>query len=151
VFLLRRHKPFVPLELGAVILVALLAGPVTWDHYPTWAILSIILMVDLRLWEHRRVTELWILAVLFVGATGLMWKRTQYPTPEIVASDWTRRLESGSKTVAMLVYLAIALWLLARPPGESETSARRLGSEHAETDADTDEASSGEKGVHARR
>jgi hypothetical protein len=138
VFLVRRGTPFVPLELGAVILVALLAGPVTWDHYPTWAILTLILVVDLRYWEHRRVGEIAVLGVLLVGATGLMRKRTQYPTVEIVASDWTRRVESGSKTIAMLVYLAVVLWLLARPPEEgSDTSARTL-----ERDAE---------GVHARR
>ena len=148
VFLVRRGKPYVPLELGAVILVALLAGPVTWDHYPTWAILTLILMVDLQWWEQRRAVETAVLGVVLLGATGLMRKWTQYPTPEIVASDWTRRIESGTKTIAMLAYLAVVLWLMARPPDGrapeegSETSARTLDSEEAE---------SGEEGVHARR
>jgi hypothetical protein len=148
VFLVRRGKPFVPLELGAVILVALLAGPVTWDHYPTWAILTLILAADLQWWEHRRVGEIAVSGVVVLVATGLMRKWTQYPTAEVVASDWTRRVESGSKTIAMLGYLAVVLWLLARPPddvapeGVSDSPARTL---------DSEEATSGEKGLHARR
>ena len=131
-----------PLELGAIILVALLAGPVTWDHYPTWAILTLMLMVDLQWWEHRRAAESAVLGVVLLGATGLMHKSTQYPTPEIVASDWSRRVESGTKTIAMLAYLAVALWLMARPPEEDpEIPPRTLDSEEA----------SGEEGVHARR
>jgi hypothetical protein len=158
VYLLRRGKPYVPLELGAVILVALLAGPVTWDHYPTWVILTLILMVDLRWWEHRRAAEAVVLGVVLVGATGLMRKWTQYPTAKIVASDWTRRVESGSKTIAMLAYFAVVLWLMARPPvdeapeGGSETPARTLESPEATNgEAKSGEAKSGEKGVHARR
>jgi len=148
VFVVRRGKPFVPLELGAVILVALLAGPVTWDHYPTWAILTLILAADLQWWEHRRIGEIAVSGVVVLVATGLMRKSTQYPTADVVASDWTRRVESGSKTIAMLGYLAVVLWLLARPPGDvapegaSDSPARTL---------DSEEATSGEKGLHARR
>ena len=77
-----------------------------------------------------------------------MWKKTLYPTADVIRSDWTRHLESGTKTVGMLAFLAVALWLLARPlegaapEGGPETSARTL---HGE------EANSGEEGVHARR
>jgi alpha-1,2-mannosyltransferase len=148
VFLLRRGRPFVPLELGAVILVALLAGPVTWDHYPTWAVLTLVLMADLRWWEGRRVGEIVALLAVLAGGLALMWKKTLYPTADVVRSDWTRRLESGTKTVGMMAFLAVALWLLARPPeamapeGGPDASARRL---------DAEEAPSGEEGVHARR
>jgi hypothetical protein len=138
----------VPLELGAVILVALLAGPVTWDHYPTWAVLTLVLMADLRWWEGRRRGEIAALLVVLAGGLALMWKKTLYPTADVIRSDWTRHLESGTKTVGMLAFLAVALWLLARPPeavapeGVPETSARTI--EHEEAD-------SGEKGLHARR
>jgi alpha-1,2-mannosyltransferase len=148
VFLVRRGRPFVPLELGAVILVALLAGPVTWDHYPTWAVLTLVLMADLRWWEGRRVGEVAALFVVLAGGLALMWKKTLYPTADVIRSDWTRHLESGTKTVGMLAFLAVALWLLARPldgaapEGGPETSARTL---------DGEEAQSGEEGVHARR
>jgi len=148
VFLVRRGRPFVPLELGAVILVALLAGPVTWDHYPTWAVLALVLMADLRWWEGRRVGEVAALFVVLAGGLALMWKKTLYPTADVIRSDWTRHLESGTKTVGMLAFLAVALWLLVRPlegaapEGGPETSARTL---HGE------EANSGEEGVHARR
>jgi hypothetical protein len=148
VFLVRRRRPLVPLELGAVILVALLAGPVTWDHYPTWAVLTLVLMADLRWWEGRRRGEVAALLVVLAGGLALMWKKTLYPTADVIRSDWTRHLESGTKTVGMLAFLAVALWLLARPPeavapeGVPETSARTI--EHEEAD-------SGEKGLHARR
>ena len=139
VFLVRRGRPLVPLELGAVILVALLAGPVTWDHYPTWAVLTLVLMADLRWWEGRRAGEVVALFAVLAGGLALMWKKTQYPTAEIVRSDWTRRLESGTKTVGMLAFFAVALWLLARPlegtaaEGGPETSARRLESPRIES------------------
>src|SRR5262249_52674636 len=128
-------------------------GPVSWDHYPTWAILTLILVADLDWWERRRAAEVAVLGVVFVGATGLMRKWTLYPTAEVVRSDWTRRVESGSKTIGMLGYLAIVLWLLARPlrdrtpEGGSETPARTLES----ADIETGEATSGEEGLHARR
>jgi hypothetical protein len=148
VYLVCRRRAFVPLELGAVILVALLAGPITWDHYPTWAVLTLVLMADLRWWEGRRVGEVVALGAVMAGGLGLMWKKTLYPTAEVVQSDWTRRVESGTKTVGMLAFLAVALWLLARPlrdpavEGGSDSSARTLSAE---------EAKSGEKGLHARR
>ncbi len=34
---LRRNAPLDPLELGALILVILVAGPLSWDHYFVWA------------------------------------------------------------------------------------------------------------------
>ena len=153
VFLLRRGRPFVALELGAVILVALLAGPVTWDHYPTWAVLTLVLMADLRWWEGRRAGEIGALLVVLAGGFALMWKKTLYPTADVIRSDWTRHLESGTKTVGMLAFLAVALWLLARPPdavapeGVPDTSARTLES----PDPEGGEAKSREKGVHAGR
>jgi alpha-1,2-mannosyltransferase len=146
VFLLCRRRPFVVLELGAVVLVALLAGPVTWDHYPTWALLSIVLMADLRWWEYRRGIELAGLIGLATIGSLAMRKWTQYPTPDIVAADWTRRVESGSKTVGVMAYLAVAIWLLARPPSADRSGVdRRL---------DRDERAprtTGAEGLHPHR
>jgi alpha-1,2-mannosyltransferase len=142
VYVVRRHHEFVPLELGAVILVALLAGPITWDHYPTWAVLTLVLMSDLRWWEGRRVGEVVALLAVVAGGLALQWKKTLYPTAEVVRGDWTRRVESGTKTVGMLAFFAVALWLLARPPeGGSDTSARTLENDEAD----------GKEGLHARR
>jgi hypothetical protein len=148
VYVVRRHRELVPLELGAVILVALLAGPITWDHYPTWAVLTLVLLTDLRWWEGRRVGEVVALGAVVAGGLGLMWKHTLYPTAEVVQSDWTRRVESGTKTVGMLAFFGVAWWLLARPiegvategvanEGGSDTSARTLSADA--------------EGVHARR
>ena len=48
---LRRHAPLVPLELGALILVILVAGPLSWDHYFVWAVIPVVLMADGRYWS----------------------------------------------------------------------------------------------------
>jgi len=131
---------------------ALLYVPfVPFDHDPAadlYRVVQVVLMADLRWWEGRRVGEIVALLAVLAGGLALMWKKTLYPTADVVRSDWTRRLESGTKTVGMMAFLAVALWLLARPPeamapeGGPDASARRL---------DAEEAPSGEEGVHARR
>src|SRR5205814_3165050 len=68
VLALRRHRPFEPLELGAVILVALAAGPVSWDHYPSWAVVTVVLLADPRWWESRRHVEIAVSATLAAAA-----------------------------------------------------------------------------------
>ena len=73
------------------------------------------------------------------GIRIFMWPKVifLYPTAVVVRSDWTRRLESGTKTVGMLAFFAVALWLLARPlddaapEGVPDTSARTLENEEA--------------------
>ena len=40
-----------PLELGVLILVILVAGPLTWDHYYVWALLPLVLVLDLERWQ----------------------------------------------------------------------------------------------------
>ena len=101
--------------------------------------LTLVLMADLRWWEGRRVGEVVALLAVLAGGLALMWKKTLYPTADVIRSDWTRHLESGTKTVGMLAFLAVALWLLARPPdavapeGVPDTSARTLESPKPET------------------
>lgn len=126
---MRRGRPLVVLEPATLVFFALLAGPISWDHYPTWIILTLMLMADLTWWEGRRRPEIAALGVVLAGATVLMHKLTLYARPDVVVGDWTRRVESGSKTVGLLAYLAVALWLLGRPPTRSEAPdpARTLG------------------------
>lgn len=141
VYLLCRRRSFVALELGAVLLVALLAGPISWEHYPTWALLSVVLIADVGWWERRPWPEIVPLGV--VAAFGILMLRawTPYPTSLDFVPSALDRITSGYKTMAVLAFLAVALWLLARPcassldavPGEeAEVDGRRLpADEHA--------------------
>lgn len=139
VFLVCRRRGYEPLELGAVLLVALLAGPLSWDHYATWALLAIVLVADLRWWERRPWRETVVLLAVLAAGSAAMRKFVQYPTPDDVAADWTRRVESGTKTVGLLAYLAVAVWLLARRPAEAGDGPNR----RLEGDA------AGAEGLHA--
>jgi len=130
VWCLRRGRELVVLELGVLVFVALLAGPISWDHYPTWGILTLMLMADSTWWEGRRRVELVAIGVILASATAFMHKLTLYPQPDVILGDWTRRIESGSKTVGLLAYLGVALWLLARPvprTGATEPGPRLAG------------------------
>ena len=48
---MRRHAPLDPLELGVLILVVLVAGPLSWDHYFVWAAIPLVTMIDARYWH----------------------------------------------------------------------------------------------------
>jgi alpha-1,2-mannosyltransferase len=108
----RRRLPFVPLELGALIVIALLAGPLSWDHYFVWAVIPITLVVDPDLWRGRSRTEV-IGLVAATGAAVLLWY--QWVTVPAVAGpepDWTLRVTSSPYVLATLVLLAVVSWLL---------------------------------------
>jgi hypothetical protein len=111
---LRRSHPFDVLELGIVILLALLAGPIAWAHYSTWSILVLVLMVDPERYRALRRFEIVIVLGTLAGALALMSLFTTYPKPKVVADDWLQRLASGRETVALMIELAVATWLLHR-------------------------------------
>lgn len=143
VYLLCRRRSFVPLELGAVLLVALLAGPISWEHYPTWALLSVVLLADVGWWEHRPWGEIVPLGVVMAFGILMMRAWTLYPTSLDFVPDTLDRITSGYKTMGMLAFLAVALWLLARPcaashdtvPGEGgEVGRRRLSADEQPTE-----------------
>jgi len=126
---IRRHKPIEPLELGVLVLVALLAGPLSWDHYTVWSILVVVLIVDPRRWAGRRWAEIGVLAVALAGAMALMRIFTIMPEPREVADQPLLRLTSSAKTAALLLLLAVALRLLLRPAPEEadDQGPTRLG------------------------
>jgi hypothetical protein len=112
----RRADAVVPLELAVVVLVALLAGPLTWDHYASWAVLAIVVLADASRWSQWSVRQRWVAGI--TGAVGLLLLRvgTQYVSPERVASHPLWKVASGAKTCGLLVILGLALWALLSAP-----------------------------------
>jgi hypothetical protein len=117
-FARRRHAPLVVQELGIVLLLVLLAGPLTWDHYSTWAVLSLMLLADLRLWIGRPRFEVALLLAGVVVANGLMRTWARYPDPAAV--DWWTRVRSGQQTVALLLLLVVGVRLVCTVPSRVE-------------------------------
>lgn len=110
----RRRVPLQPLELGAVCLVALLVGPLSWEHYFVWAFVPFVLCFDLDLWIDRSRREVAVLiAALAVGTCLLAVPlQTLWSMTDVVA--W-RAVITGPATIAALLYLAVAARLLWRP------------------------------------
>jgi alpha-1,2-mannosyltransferase len=109
-----RKEPWRPLECGAVILVALLAGPITWDHYVSWAIIALVLLADGRLWAFRRMRYVRnTRAFALLGAVMLLLP-TAYFTASMVANNPLLRWATGIKTFGLLVLLAVCVGLLTK-------------------------------------
>ena len=69
---LRRGKPFDLLEFGVLILVAVIAGPLSWDHYSTWALVTVVLLADCTRWARVRTVEaVGLLVALAVGIVAV--------------------------------------------------------------------------------
>ena len=116
----RRDRAYAPLEFGVVILLALLSGPITWAHYLTWAIIPLMLLLDPERFARPR-RHVAALVVVLGGATALLALPVRYPTSEQVAAHWYHRAYSGAGTVALLAYLAVALYFLGteHPAGDA--------------------------------
>ena len=93
--------------LAIAILLALLAGPLTWDHYLLWAIVPVMLCsVQLS------GRGLWLLLVLLLP---LAWP-VPYPPADAVAAHAVWRLATGLQVLSVLL---LACWLVwqRRPAG----------------------------------
>jgi hypothetical protein len=103
------------LEFGALILAALLIGPLTWDHYTSWAIIPLIQVTDHSFWyDMGRQQRLGLVVLLVVGAL-LLAVPVPYNvvfTEPAVATHWWLRLASGVKTIGVIFCLAAVLVLL---------------------------------------
>jgi Glycosyltransferase family 87 len=110
----RRGSAIDPLELGIVILVVLLAGPLTWDHYATWALIPFVLMCDLDRWRNCRPAEGAALLGTLVTAMWLFYRGIGLPSKAAVAMDWWLRVASVRYTAATLLLTVVAVVLLSR-------------------------------------
>jgi hypothetical protein len=108
----RRDQSYDPLELGAVVLIALLAAPVSWAHYLSWAILPLVLLAspERLVGSRARVATL---GSLLLFATALMALPVRFPSPEEVAAHPWTRVYSGAGTLAVVGYLVVAVLELA--------------------------------------
>lgn len=98
----RRRLPLIPEELGIVIVMALLAGPITWDHYATWAIIPAMLLVA-KSDGVTRVALVGLLVVLALRVPLFSWESEQ------IAASWWLRLLTGTQTMAWLGVLCVGL------------------------------------------
>lgn len=103
------------LALPLLVLVALLIGPISWDHYTSWAIVALVGMADGRLWQGRPSHERTKLAVLLLAGATLLALPTLYFAPQAIAALGWLRLLTGLKTIGLLLWLVAGAWLGREP------------------------------------
>ena len=116
----RRHHPLDSLELGVLILVAVLAGPLSWDHYSTYALVAVVLMVDYTKWTRLRPPEIGGL----LGRAGDRLRVVPQGDPSSDPHQWPTSGPCDCSTdryaICLILLLIVALWLLARAPAADE-------------------------------
>jgi alpha-1,2-mannosyltransferase len=118
----RRAQPVTSLELGIVILVAVLAGPLSWDHYMTWAVVAVVPIADITRWEVLGPRARTLLFVALLGSLALLHNPIVVPSSASVAGDWSVRVMTGPYTACALVWLVVAWTLLSRDRAEPPRS-----------------------------
>jgi hypothetical protein len=111
-----RRQALDPLDLGILVLVALLAGPISWDHYAAWAVIPLVLVCDVTRWERVSTRAIVVLSGMLATMAVLLRFGTHYWSPDQFAAHWMLRLATGTKTYAILLLLGAALWLRFRAP-----------------------------------
>jgi hypothetical protein len=89
-------------DLAAVILLALLAGPLTWDHYLSWAVIPVMLLA-------ARLSPGGI-ALLILLLLPLVFP-VQYLKSDIIATNGWWRVLTGVQISALLL---ITVWIIRR-------------------------------------
>lgn len=87
--------------LAAVILLALLAGPLTWDHYLLWAIVPVMLCSAQLSWRG--------LCLLLLLLLPLAWP-VPYPTADVVVTQPAWRLATGLQVASILLLACWMVW-----------------------------------------
>lgn len=111
----RRGRTVDPLELGALILVILVVGPLSWDYYYVWAALPLVLLLEPDRWRGRSARECCVLAGALL--LGVWWTRHAIPVPSLMAvhDDWWQRVRTLRYVGVGLVYVGVTAWMLVRP------------------------------------
>lgn len=95
---LQRRQALSALEISSVILIALLAGPITWDHYTSWAIIPCILLMA-QLQKRGQLTLAILLVLLALPIPSLH--------PDVLIIQPWLRVCTGTQTLALLGMLAV--------------------------------------------
>ncbi len=100
---------WIPLELGALILVILVAGPLSWDHYFVWAAIPLVAMIDARYWRAGEpATERRARAHGGGGRPSLREAR-RVPNAASVRADWSLRLTTTPYALGGILLLVCAV------------------------------------------
>jgi hypothetical protein len=103
------HAPLVALAFGSFVLVGVLAGNISWDHYMTWLLIpTTALMVD---WFRTR----WIRGHIFWSLFLLAMVAIDFPGPfQVMLFPRLGRVIISCGTYGMLILLALSLMRLKR-------------------------------------
>ena len=96
-------------DYAALILVALLGGPLTWTHYVSWALVAVVLLADESPWRRRDRSFAWTSVALL--AFGILAEviPTQSFRPSTVAQHWWLRIATGINSFGLFALLAVAI------------------------------------------
>jgi Glycosyltransferase family 87 len=114
----RRHHAVEPLALGVLVLVGLIAGPLTWDHYTVWALIPLVLIADALRWSRCTAFEVGGLIASIAAAIALLHVAVDARWAATFGTDFASQLAGGPYALALLVLLGVALFLLSRTEGE---------------------------------
>ncbi|MCU1355477.1 MAG: hypothetical protein JWM89_895 [Acidimicrobiales bacterium] len=109
---LRRGKSVDPMEIGILLMVGLIAGPLSWNHYATWAVLPLVLAADPRRWVGRSTTEARALILGLALAVILLIPTVGTPSATAVRAHWMTRITSSPYVVAEVLILFVLAGLL---------------------------------------
>jgi alpha-1,2-mannosyltransferase len=109
---MRRHAALDPLELGVLILVVLVAGPLSWDHYFVWAAIPLATMIDARYWRAGSPRRNAALALTMAVAVLLFAQHVRVPNAAAIRADWSLRLTTTPYALGGILLLVCAAALL---------------------------------------
>jgi hypothetical protein len=118
-----RDRRYPGLGLSLLVLVALLCGPIAWDHYSSWSIITIITMADHRLWAELTARQRRNIRGLLLIGGALIAAPMVYFAPGAIAAFWWLRLATGPKTIGLLLWLGAGGWLLHAAPAPAASPA----------------------------
>ena len=106
----RRRARFDPLEIGVLIVGALLVGPVTWENYLTWLLVPIVLLADGDRWSNLSGPG------VVARATGLGVAILILVRPVELYSSTVRVWSSGRPVALVLLLVVIVSTLRVDAP-----------------------------------
>jgi alpha-1,2-mannosyltransferase len=119
----RRGRRIEPLEIGLLVLVAVLMGPLSWDHYATWAVIGLVPLIDVEHIARLPRRQLLTAGALITSTLVLVHQAIQIPDP---GSGWSMRVTSGPYTLAVAVWLGLDAWMLLWHHAPNDTVQRPL-------------------------